>query len=335
MDVNPEYRLLANGVDVTNNLKANFQSLTLVDQAGMESDTLTLVFSDHGDPIQWPDNGGELDIALGYDGNLRNMGKFIVDEVESRFPNNTLTVYAKAVVHTVSTGGKRFLQTQKTRSFPEGFSLGGLVSTIAAEHELTPALDQDLASIVLPHIDQRNESDMHLLTRLSVDYDALIKPANGQLLLTKKGNSQSVSAIPLDVVTITPNQHTSGQAKWNARSPAGSVIATWQNINAGQEGKVTVGTGEPVTTLRHGFTDEATAKKAATARLNESTRSGGSLSLTIPGNNKVIAEAQVNLVGFRPRVAGRWLVTRATHTLNQGGYITKITAETTGQSAND
>jgi phage protein D len=39
------------------------------------------------------------------------------------------------------------------------------------------------------------------------------------------------------------------------------------------------------------------------------------------------AEAVLQAIGFRSYIDGDWLITRAVHTLDSGGYQTKIEAE--------
>jgi phage protein D len=73
----------------------------------------------------------------------------------------TLQIVARAVSKT-NERGHSTLQSQKMRSFDAGITLGDLVSTVAAEHGLIPAVDASLAGIQLEHTDQLSESDMNL-----------------------------------------------------------------------------------------------------------------------------------------------------------------------------
>ena len=56
------------------------------------------------------------------------------------------------------------------------------MDAIARRNNLTPRVDATLAAIKVAHIDQTNESDVHLLTRLAGQHDAVATMKNGSLL---------------------------------------------------------------------------------------------------------------------------------------------------------
>ncbi len=70
----------------------------------------------------------------------------VVDGVGPSGPPETLTVRATAAdMHTAA-------KQRKTRSWSE-VTVGGLLSTIARDHDLDPRVERGLAEIVLPHVD--------------------------------------------------------------------------------------------------------------------------------------------------------------------------------------
>jgi phage protein D len=86
----------------------------------------------------------------------------------------------------------------------ESKDLGVLYDFVAeaSKHSLIPKVSGDLADIVLSHLDQTNESDMHLLTRLAKDYGAIAKPSAGNLIFALQGLAKSVSGVFLGTTTI-------------------------------------------------------------------------------------------------------------------------------------
>lgn len=76
-----------------------------------------------------------------------------------------------------STSGRVDIQSQKSRSWKAGTTIGDMVRRIAGEHRLQQKVSASLAAIALPHIDQSAESDMNLLHRLAKRYDVVAKPA--------------------------------------------------------------------------------------------------------------------------------------------------------------
>jgi phage protein D len=302
----------------------------MTDEAGLKSDALEVVLADH-DPaarIELPATGAELELWLGYDGQAQRMGLFIVDELELSGPPDQLKIRAKASPQDQSTGGKTSLQTQKTRSWEHGTILADMVRTVAQEHGMEAAVADTLASIALPHVDQVNESDINLLTRVVKDYDAIAKPAGGKLILAKRGESKTTSGQQLDTITVTPEQVTTWRVTISKRQPSGTVVAVWRDLATAQDKEAKVGSGEPVKRLRHQHTDQASAEKAARTEYQKGQRSERQLSVTMPGDPSLIAEARLVLDQFREGAAGEWLITRVDHSLDSGGYRCSITGET-------
>lgn len=330
MGLRPAFRIEANSSDITATIRERFRSLTITDNAGIQSDSLTITLADNlpDRPILIPNTGAELAVWIGYDQQAVKMGLYIVDEVELSGPPNVMMIRAKAAPQKQSPAGKSPLQTQKWRSWDAGMTLGGLVSTIAQEHGMEPAVPADLTNQELPHFDQVGESDINLLTRVAKTYDAFVKPANGRLLVTKKAMSETVSGRALPVVTVDAKELTDWSVTIQERESYNSVTATWYDQDAASEKAVTAGEGEPVKALRHAYKDEAEAMSAAKAELNGRSRGKSSLSFTLPGRTDVIAESRLRLTGLRPGINQEWLITRATHTVDASGYKVSGSAET-------
>ncbi|MDX3773525.1 contractile injection system protein, VgrG/Pvc8 family [Chromatiaceae bacterium AAb-1] len=183
-------------------------------------------------------------------------------------------------------------------------------------------------SQTLPHIDQINESDMNLLTRLIKDYDGIAKPAGGRLVLVKKADAKSVSGQSLEQITLQPEQVSSGQLSISKREVAGSVVATWRDIEAAEDKSITIGEGEPVVRLKKVYPDQATARTAAVSELTRRERGKEKLNLSLPGNPALIAESKIVLQGFRDGLNREWLITSAEHNVNSAGYSCRLNCET-------
>lgn len=330
MGLTPAFRIEANSSDITAAIRERFRSLTITDNAGIQSDTLTITLADNDPdrPILIPNTGAELAVWIGYDQQAVRMGLYVVDEVELSGPPNAMMIRAKGSPHKQSPAGKSPLQTQKWRSWDAGLTLGDLVATIAQEHGLEPAVPADLATQTLPHYDQVGESDINLLTRAAMTYDAFVKPANGRLVVTRKARSETVSGRSLPVVTVDAKELTDWSVTIQERETYSSVTATWYDQDAAQEKTVTAGTGEPVKAMRHGFKSAAEAASAAKAELSGRARGKSSLTFTMPGRTDVIAESRLRLTGLRPGINREWLITRATHTIDGSGYRVSGSAET-------
>lgn len=325
----PDFRLIANSRDVTETIRAHFVRLDYSDEAGLESDTLEIQLDDTDteNPIQLPAMGAELELFIGYAGNLQRIGLFIVDEITLAGWPATISIGASAAVFEKSKGGKNTLQSQKRRSWPRNTKLGDLVSKIAKEHGLTAAVDNSLKQIALPHIDQTEESDLNLLVRLAKKYDAAVKPTDGKLVFAKRGQGTSVGGKALPSLTIHPEDVSDYSVKRDRRDAAGSVVATWRETRKAKRHVVKVGDGEPATRLRKAFTSEAEARAAAQAEMTKSARAAATLSFRCIGDPQLLAEVPLELAGFREGVSGRWIIKSVKGSLDTSGYTCTVDAE--------
>lgn len=327
--IKPTWRIQANQTDITATIAARFMSLSLTDAVGMESDTIEITMSDNDPmvPVAIPPTGAELQVFLGYDGITQPMGMFICDEVEVSGWPGEMVVRARAAVYDKSKGGKSDLQTQKTRSWPKDTKLGAMVTKIASEHNLKPAVAESLKDTALPHIDQADESDINLLVRIAKKYDAVVKPANGKLVLAKRGESKSVGGEDLAPVKLEPGDCSAFRLTLAKRETAGMVVAYVHAVKKGKRKEVKVGKGEPVRRLKQYYPTEEMALAAAKAELSRRERGEQTVSVTCTGSPLIVAEAPLTLQGFRPDVDGEWLISRVTHRLDSGGYVCDVEGE--------
>ncbi|MNK29161.1 phage late control protein GPD [compost metagenome] len=339
MQVQPDYRLFANSEDITALTRERFVSLRYTDEAGLASDILEVTLADHlpNEPIELPPKGAELELFLGYDGDAVRVGLFVVDELELCGGPASLVIRARAATYDKSKGGKTNLQTQKTRSWPKGTKLGAMVQKIAKEHGMEAAVAKSLASIVLPHIDQADESDLNLLLRVAKKYDAIVKPSGGKLVVAKRGEAKSISGEDLPAVTVTPQDIEPGwRMVQSARESAGMVVAYYHAVKEAKRHSVKVGQGEPVRRIKQYFPTQEMARAAARAELNKRERGALTWAMSMTGGMDMQAEGKLFLEGFRVGVPTEWIITRVVHTLDAGtGWKSDVEAEQPDAKAAD
>ena len=317
----PAFQILADSRDITEKIADRLLALTITDEAGIQSDTVEIRLDDRDDAIELPRTGAELMISIGYrETGLAKMGLYTVDEISLSGPVRTMAIRAKAANMPQS------VKAPKTRPWDE-ITLGDLVSAIAGEHGLTPRVGTELAGINLPHLDQTEESDLHLLTRLAQQFDAVAKPAGGMLLLVKRGQAKSATGKTIPEVILRPDELSSWQATLAERGRYGSVIAEWHDKSAAKREMVQAGDGDPIFQLRRSYPDAEQALSATEAKLASLSRGTGSLEVTLPGNPNLMAEGSVKLTVFRSGIDGRWLINRVTHSISSQGYTTSFSAE--------
>lgn len=320
----PLYRIVASGKDwqkdITSLIGDRLKEATVTDLAGVDADQFCFTIDDRDNAVDWPQRGAKLSVELGYvETGLVKMGDYIVDEVEYQEPPMTLTVRAKAADY-----ANGVLKTQKTRSWAKDITIAAVVKKMAAEHKLKPLVSKELADIKLPVTHQTEESDLHLLTRLAKDYDAVAKPAGGCLLFVLRGESKDADGNPLKKIIVTRDGNTSVRVVEADRHKYKSVVAYWHSTKKGKRQPVRAGVGEPSFSMKYNYPTQDQAQKAADAKLNALERQERVLNVTIPGNPQVVAESPLNVMGFRDGVNGDWVAVRVTHQFDNSGYQTRI-----------
>jgi phage protein D len=317
----PDFKLTIGSADVTARIRDRLMSMTLVDNSGEESDTLEIVLNDAGNVIESPRKGAVLNLSLGYVGDgLYAMGRFTVDEVEPSGPPDILTIRAKAADMRAS------LKAQHSRSFT-ATTIGAIVADIAGDHGLTPAVSAALASVAIAHRDQTNESDLHFLTRLGRDFDAVAAPKDGRLVFAPASTGLSASGKALDTIALTRADLTSWKGVSADRNNQGSVRARYRDNRAARTHYARAGSGDPVKTLRSTYRDQATAQAAADAELARSGRAANGIELTLSGRPILVAQTPIVTTGLRPELSGRWIARTVQHALDfeSAGFVTTVT----------
>lgn len=332
MGVTPEFRVTANSADITAAIADRLISLRVMDEFGFQSDKAEITLADYDpeNPINKPPKGAELEVFLGYDGSVKRMGLFVADEIGISGWPGVMTISAHAAPYESTPKGKKDLQTQKTRAWPDKTKLGAMVQKIAKEHGMAAVVAKSLAGVVLPHFSQTAESDISFLVRVTRTYDAVVKPSGGKLVLAKRGESQTASGEEMPTITLDASDCTSFDYTESARDDGGTVVAFWHSKGMAKRKQISVGSGEPVKQIRHHYPNEAAAKAAAQGELDKRQRGKCRLGVSMPGNTDVQAEAKLTLTGFRAGIPTEWLIKRAEHDFQAGdggGYKCHVEAE--------
>lgn len=322
-DMTPKFILIANDADITGKLIDRTVLVRVVDEKGFKTDTLEVDIDDRGLRIAHPQKGARLELYMGYiETSMVQMGIFIADEAGYHGPPHTISIKAKAA------DLLKGLKSPKTRTW-NNTTIGGMLSTIAGDHGIEPHCDDDLAGIAVPHLDQTEESDLHILTRLADQYDAVTKPAYDRLHFLKSVQARFVSGDLLPKKVIIPAvELTSWDIRFTERNKYDAVVSYYYDTWKAERIPVRVGKDDgPAYTMRHNYRDATQARDAAEARLAALQRGTGTIDITLPGNPYVRAETIVDLQGLRDRVNGNWLITRAEHILDDKGYCMILQGE--------
>lgn len=323
----PDYRLAVNGQNITPRLNGRLIDLTLDENPGDEADTLSITLSDHDGALEIPPKGAELQLAIGWKGHpLVEKGLFIVDEASYSWAPNILNLTAR------SADMRNGLPTRRTRSWDQ-ITIGDIVNTIASQNNLEPVVSAGLAQDLVEHLDQTDESDLNLLTRLGERHDAIATVKSGRLLFTPRGEATTANGNALPEITITPQKGDSGTYRETDREGYTGVVAFWNNVDEGKQEQVMAGTEDRVKRLRGTYANQSEANAAAKAELKRLNRGEAELTVTLAiGRPDVGPEFGLRAEGFKPQINGRkWVITRASHSLSDSGLVTSLDAETLSQ----
>ena len=328
----PAFKVEAGGRDVTRAVDERLVELRVTLTSDRASDTLELDLEDTAGELAIPTAERELRVSLGYRNSaLVPMGVYYHDESERQLVPRRLTVRATAA----DFRRRSSLKAPKRRSFDD-VTLGALVSTIAAEHGYTGRVAPDLAGIVIAHIDQTAESDLHLLRRLARQYDATTKAAGGYPIFAPRGRGRSAgTGQPLPTIEYAPGQPGDGatavlSARYAVRGRPrySAVVASYQDVATAELVHVRAGSGTPAYVTREPYPDRPQAEAAAAARLSRFARQTEEIEMSVPGNPALVSEVVLALRDWPQPGVSRWTVLRAEHALSkQRGYVTSVTAE--------
>lgn len=220
--------------DITQTVADRLMSMQIEDNRGFEADMLDLQLSDHDGKLALPPRNATIQVAIGWQGEpLIDKGKYLVDEVQFSGSPDTLTIRARAA------DLKGSLSEQKERSF-HNIKLGALIEQIAKENKLESQCAKEYAEQTISHIDQTNESDINLLTRLAEDYGAMATVKNGVLLFMPLGQAKTATGKPIPTVQITKSEGDSYNFSIAESDNYKAVRAYWHNQDTGKRGEITV-----------------------------------------------------------------------------------------------
>lgn len=352
MDWAPAVSVKVDGQDVSEIFRQRLASLTLVDTAGIQSDTVEVVLTDNLPlaRLALPSTGAEIEVALGYGFTASIIGLYVAEEIGASGPPDQVTVKGYATPYGDTKGGKAPLNTAKTRSWPDGTKVSAIVAKIAKESGMTAAVSAEAGKVEPGHLDQIDESDMALLARMARDNGLVFKPGGGKLVMVKAGESTTASGQTIPTVTLVPTAATRWALAVRRPEAVKKVVTKYRDLKTSTTVEVEVdATPAPstasslgaaaeagnailsgVTATRKGKTSHSTkaaATAAAKAAADEAKRKAQQLTVDLPGRTDLMAEGRLIMSGFRPGVDREWLITQVTQRMDSGGWRTSVECE--------
>nr|WP_057624907.1 phage late control D family protein [Yersinia enterocolitica] len=343
----PDYSITVDGVDKSGGIKKRLMSLTLTDNRGFEADQLDIELDDSDGQLVLPRRGAKIAVALGWQGSaLIDKGVFTVDEIEHSGAPDKLTIRAR------SADFRETLNVRRDQSYHKT-TIGGIIKIIAERNKLTPTLNKTMSDLTVDHIDQTNESDGNLITRLAKQYGAIAAVKNGNLLFIKQGQSKTASGKPIPVMTVIRSLGDSHQFSMADRGAYTGVVANWLNTRTTEkpavkvkrkrktkstakpkepeekQGEYLIGTDENVLTLRTTYASKNNAQRAAKSNWERLQRGAAKFSIQLAkGRADLYPEVPVKVTGFKKQIDDAdWTLVTVTHSVSDTGFTTALELE--------
>jgi len=315
----PDFRITADGSDVTGHIAKNLASLTLTDKTGMEADTVEIVITDKTGSIALPRRGVVLRVSMGFkESGLIDKGSFTVDEVGEDGPVDCITILARSADFRSSLKNSRDASYNST-------TLGAILNTVAERNGLTPAIHDDLAAVPIIHQDQTNESDANLVTRLADDFGAIATIKSGRLIFVPSGTGLTASGQLLPAVSISRKD--GDRHSFRATDRDGTytgVQAKWHDLGSARTCTVLAGKEGSTRVLKRVYPDQATAQAAADAAWDRQKNHSHSMNISLAlGRPEIGACSPLSLSGWRNEITAlSWLTDEVAHRLDGSGGLT-------------
>ena len=322
----PAYAITVDGRDITRSVNARLIDLSLDEGRGDEADQLSLTLDDSDGRLALPPRGARITLQLGWAGEpLVDKGEYEVDEVEHAGAPDQVRITARAAEM------RGPLRARKEHSW-HGSTLGAVAADVAARNGLQLRIGPALAGIALPHLDQTNESDLHLITRLARQHDATATVKKGRLIVLPIGSATTAAGAPLPRVDIVRRSGDSHRWHTAERDSYTGVRASWHDARTGQKKDVVDGSDDNAKRLKDSFASEADALAAARAERGRIERGKATFEITLAyGRADLMPQAEVRVQGFKPEIDGQaWRIVKVGHSGGDGGFTTRVEMERAG-----
>lgn len=319
----PICKLVVDGTDITEAVEKRLDSIRLTDNRGMEADTLDISLSDHDGALAIPPRGAKIDLWLGWTtSGLVYKGSYTVDETEHSGSPDVLSIRAR------SADLRETLKTKREQTWKDA-TLREILTTIALRSQLDLKIAPSLGDQLIAHLDQANESDANIISRLAEQFDAVIGVKAGCLICGVTGAGKTSSGLSLPHITLTREDGDGHRFLQADRNSYSGVKAYYYEPNSAVKQEAIAGGGDNLKELRHTYADQQSALRAARSEMARLLRGTATLSYQLAlGRPDLIPELTYSLIGVKDEIdAITWLGSSVSHEYSSNGYTTSLELE--------
>lgn len=321
----PLYEIIWKGKRVERDLSPYLLSLQYTDHLHGKADELSLTFEDRDDrwKTSWfPEKGDVLKVRIGLRDDKEevwlNCGSFQIEEIELSGPPDVVSIKGKSIFATTE-------REQKRSTAYENITLSELAQTIAKRLNLTPKLQID-PDIRFNRLDQKGETDLAFLKRLSDQYGYILKVWDNNLIMYKEEKLENekpavkVSKNPQNIISFRFSNKT-------CQTYSACIVKYWDPEKKREIVHIEKDLNNPSgSTLKVNERCEnlEQARELARGKLKKANKWTCESELTLSGNPRLSAGASIEVRGFG-KYDGVYVIEEAVHSLSKGeGYITSI-----------
>lgn len=316
----PLYQIFADGVDVTAGINDRMIKLKVTLHEGMQADEVTITVDDRDFAVKPPRKGAILRVLMGYDSiaNLREMGLFKVTRRKRYFKKGQgrlLDITGRAA------DVREAMKQPRTGEFKDT-TLAGMLGEVAGRYGVGLKISPKLGQLPIKWEPQSEESDLHLVSRLGRELDAIAKWAGGKLLFLARDELEL--ELPLQIT-----DYIDCSVDDDDRSSHGKATAHHHDQGKAERKPETYGTDDgsegPEAMLRHTFAGPERAKAAAKGHMQRLERLQVNLKGVLTGDPDIQAGMVVTHAWGVEMYDGSFALKTVEHVMEKaGGYTTHI-----------
>lgn len=313
------------GVDISADLRPHLLAWTHTDNLSGQADDLQISLEDknHLWSGPWlPDTGAAL-IAKAVRDNWEKegmvdalpLGQFEVDEIEVNDPPSTVTIKGISVPESSSLRGE-----EKNRAW-ENTKLSVITRDIANKAKLKLYFDVD-DDPEYDRIEQTSETDLSFLMRLCSDAGLCLKVTGNQIVIIDEEKYEARP--PVTTLTrgdsriksfrgkkTTQGLYRACRVEYHSPKRRKNVSFTFTPKNAPKTGRTLL--------IDQRVASTKEAERLAKKKLREANKNAVNVSLTMVGDNMLVAGHTVMLAGYGKAFDGKYIITQITRS-QQSGY---------------
>ena len=309
------------GKNISRNIAPFLLSFAFTDNSDGAADDLTLQL--HDKAALWvnswmPTKGDKIQCSIVSEKYTLPCGKFEVDQIEYSAPPRVLSLKA------ISTAITRTLRSEKHNHSWENVKLSEIAADIAANGNVKLFYDAD--DYTLERREQSGQSDLEFLKSICSDYGLNVKVNDDKLIIydaEQYEDKSSVTELNINDAGLISFKFTSKSAQTykSARlkyhHPKKAQTYDVSEFDDDIEGS------EQVLELNEYAESESDARKIAQKKLHKANSREITGNITLKGDTRLLAGVNISLDGFG-LFSGKYFITKATHTVNNSGYITTL-----------